>query len=159
MNKNDADLNKGTETISNEELNEFITGVLGGMPIDEMDFNTEQEKEDWIYINKVLKMIHENGTTDNEEDPDVERKIELVYKAMAHTVMGEDAKATYTFKDPLSHMGCVRVVGRGLIIPNPTLFSKLSKIASIFEVYPKVDGTVQMDFGFDRYKAAQKEEK
>lgn len=159
MYKKDVDLSENPETISDKELNEFITEVLGGVPISKMDFDTGQEKEDWIYIYKYLKMIHENGIPDREENPDIERHIELVYKAMAHTVMGENAKATYTFNDPLSHMGCVHVVGKGLIIPNPTLFSKLSKVASVFEVYPKVDGTVQADFGFYKYKVAQKEGK
>lgn len=60
----------------------------------------------------------------------------------------KDVKISYELFSPYDTMGIVSVVGAQLSFANSELFMKALGLANNFEVYPKTDGTLQMDFTF-----------
>lgn len=67
---------------------------------------------------------------------------------LKYLTKGTKAKVTYALHEPYKSMGVVSVVGSDLLFRNTEWFMKAVELASNFEVYPKTDGTVQMDFTF-----------
>ena len=45
-------------------------------------------------------------------------------------------------------MGSVTLCGKNIVFKNPEWFVKVVEYASNFEVYPKIDGTIEMNFTF-----------
>lgn len=58
-------------------------------------------------------------------------------------------KITYDCK-PDRKTGCVTVIGKNIMFDNSSAFMDVVDLANTFEVFPKVDGTIQMDFTFYR---------
>lgn len=57
-------------------------------------------------------------------------------------------KVTYELGSPSKNMGVVSVVGKAMSFKDSKLFMGVVGLATNFEVYPKTDGTVQMNFTF-----------
>lgn len=72
----------------------------------------------------------------------------FVYKVLQHYMHGKSAKVSYKLNEPYKSMGSVSVVGRNLTFNGEKWLLPLTQLASNFNVYPKTDGTVQMDFTF-----------
>ena len=70
------------------------------------------------------------------------------YKILKYLTKGTKAKVTYVLNEPYKSMGCVSVIGKELTFSNPKWFMIAVKLSSNFNVYPKTDGTAQMDFTF-----------
>ncbi len=80
------------------------------------------------------------------------RKAEAViytYKVLKHITKGTSTKVTCRLNEPVKSVGVVSVVGKEIIFDNPLLFVAAAKAASNVDVYPKTDGTIQLDFGFN----------
>lgn len=58
------------------------------------------------------------------------------------------ALMTYTPHGPYQSMGYISLCGADLIFEGPAELAKAAALASNVEIYPKTDGTVQMDFTF-----------
>ena len=67
---------------------------------------------------------------------------------MKYLTKGTNAKVTYALNEPYKSMGSVSIVGKELTFSNPKWFMIAVRLASNFNVYPKTNGTVQMDFTF-----------
>ena len=76
------------------------------------------------------------------------QQISYTYKVLKYLTKGTGAKVSYALHTPFKSMGYVSVVGRDLLFRKPEWFMKAVSLASNFEVYPKTDGTVQMNFTF-----------
>ena len=70
------------------------------------------------------------------------------YKILKHLTKGSGAKVSYELNSPYKSMGSVSVVGKNISFKNSKLFTTAANLASNFNVYPKTNGTVQMDFTF-----------
>lgn len=57
-------------------------------------------------------------------------------------------KVTYELGSPSKNMGVVSVVGKAMSFKDSKLFMGVVGLATNFEVYPKTDGTVRMNFTF-----------
>ena len=76
------------------------------------------------------------------------QQVLYTYKVLKYLTKGTKAKVSYELHTPYKSMGSVSVVGSDLLFRNTEWFMKAVELASNFEVYPKTDGTVQMDFTF-----------
>ena len=79
------------------------------------------------------------------------RKVQAVlytYKVLKYLTKGTGAKVSYALNEPYKSMGSVSICGKDLTFSNPKWFMVAVKLASNFNVYPKTNGTVQMDFTF-----------
>lgn len=106
-----------------EELDTFIKG-LGSLI-------KEQEKGIFVTNSECLK------------------RIEIVYCAVKYGIGGKNLKVLHELNKPFMGSGAVSVIGKDIRVISPKLFVKASQFVDSFEVYPKVNGTVQLDFGFD----------
>ena len=76
--------------------------------------------------------------------------VNLAYKAMRHIVRGVDVKISYEINEPYVSMGSVSIVGKDITITDTNVFAAAAKLADNIEVYPKVDGTTQINLTFHR---------
>lgn len=120
------ELDFGTEFMSDEEVEEMLDNIL-------TDINSEIAAEDskTAIINpyRVQQVIY-------------------TYKLLKYITKKTDAKVTCNLYEPYKSMGMVSVVGSNLLFKNTKWFIKAVEFASNFEVYPKTDGTVQINFTF-----------
>ena len=100
----------------------------------------------------LTDFIGEQAENDNNRtamvNPNRIKAVLYTYKLLKYLTKGTIAKVTYTLNEPYRSMGSVTVVGKNLTFSNPEWFMVAVKSASNFNVYPKTDGTVQMDFTF-----------
>lgn len=81
-------------------------------------------------------------------DPHMMQAVARTYKLMKHLTEGTNAKVGYKLHKPYRSMGVVVIIGSPITITNSKWFVKAAELASNFEVYPKTDGTVEMNFMF-----------
>ncbi len=76
-------------------------------------------------------------------------EVRYVSKLIKKAVENNGAKVVYDIdiKAPLS-IGYVSITGRNIRFSKPQYFEAAAKIASNVEIYPKTDGTVQVNFTF-----------
>lgn len=81
--------------------------------------------------------------------PDRVKELLYVYEVLKHlTKANKGVRVTYELYKPYKSMGCVSVIGKHPTFKNPTGFMKAVELSNNLDVYPKTDGTVQMDFTF-----------
>lgn len=115
-----------TEFMSDEEVNEMVESAM-------MCIAQAAADED----NQTMIVI-----------PDRIGQVANTYKILKYLTKGTNAKVSYKLHQPYKSMGCVSVVGKNLQFKNTEWFLAAVNLASNFEVYPKTDGTVQMNFTF-----------
>lgn len=118
------------------------------------DFDKDfvSEEEAMASVNEIMMGIA-NDISSNEAGtsviiPERVKQIETAYKSLLLIAKGKNVDVTCEMNAPYTSMGSVSVTGREIIITNPVLFAKVAEMASNFEIYPKTNGTVQMDFTF-----------
>lgn len=77
------------------------------------------------------------------------KEVRYVSELIKKAVENNGAKVVYDIdiKAPLS-IGYVSITGRNIRFSKPQYFEAAAKIASNVEIYPKTDGTVQVNFTF-----------
>lgn len=113
----------------------------------EKDPNVEEELD--TFIKGLGSLIKEQEKGIFVTNPECLKRIEFVYRAVKYGIRGKKLKVLHELNKPFMGSGAVSVIGKDIRVTNPELFVKASKLADSFEVYPKVNGTVQLDFGFD----------
>lgn len=76
------------------------------------------------------------------------QEILYTYKVLKYLTRGSKAKVTYELHKPYKSMGYVSVSDKNLSFKNMKWFLKAVELSSNFEVYPKTNGTIQMNFTF-----------
>lgn len=116
----------------------------------EKEFITDEEVEEALA--GLLNFIGEQVTEENSKTAIINKpKAQMVlctYKLLKYLTKGSSAKVTYALNEPYRSMGSVSVVGKDLVFNNSKWFTAAISMASNFNVYPKTNGTVQMDFTF-----------
>lgn len=118
----------------------------------DFDKEFESEEEAMASVDEVIMEIANDVSKDEDGTsviiPERVEHVETAYKALRFIAKGKNVDVTYELNEPYTSMGSVTVVGKEVIITNPVLFAKVASMASNFEVYPKTNGTVQMNFTF-----------
>jgi len=116
----------------------------------EKEFMSDAEVEEML--ESLTDLIGEQAENEDNRTSIINpRKVQAVlytYKVLKYLTKGTNAKVTYALNEPYKSMGSVSIVGKELTFSNPKWFMVAVKLASNFNVYPKTNGTVQMDFTF-----------
>lgn len=118
----------------------------------DFDKGFDSEEEAMASVDEIMMEIANDISGDEAGTsviiPERAKQIETVYKSLLLIAKGKNVDVTYEMNAPYTSMGSVSITGREIIITNPVLFAKVAEMASNFEIYPKTNGTVQMNFTF-----------
>ena len=120
----------------------------------ELGFDTEfmSDAEVEEMLDNLVTTIGDEAAADDSQtaiiNPYRIQQVLYTYKVLKYLTKGTKAKVSYELHAPYKSMGSVSIVGSDLLFRNTEWFMKAVELASNFEVYPKTDGTVQMDFTF-----------
>lgn len=116
----------------------------------EKEFMSDSEVEEML--ESLTDLIGEQAENEDNKTSIINpKKVQAVlytYRVLKYLTKGTNAKVTYALNEPYKSMGSVSIVGKELTFSNPKWFMVAVKLASNFNVYPKTNGTVQMDFTF-----------
>ena len=94
---------------------------------------------------KLLKQ----GETVSILSPEGIERFSKLYNAIQATLKKNGAKISYGINEPFIGSGFIRIIGRQIVFSDASVFAKYAKLATNFEVYPRVDGNICMAFSFD----------
>lgn len=120
----------------------------------EFDFNKEFENDadvDAALDTLVTVVAQTSRVEDNRTqivNPIIMQHLLYTYKILKYLTKGTGTKVTYELHEPYKSMGSVTVCGKNITFAKPEWFMKAVELAANFEVYPKTDGTVEMNFTF-----------
>ena len=116
----------------------------------EKEFMSDSEVEEML--ESLTDLIGEQAENEDNKTSIINpKKVQAVlytYRVLKYLTKGTNAKVIYALNEPYKSMGSVSIVGKELTFSNPKWFMVAVKLASNFNVYPKTNGTVQMDFTF-----------
>lgn len=125
------------------------------MSNEELGFDTEFMTDDEVeqMLDSLVTTVGEAVAIDDSKtsiiNPFKIQQVLYTYKVLKYLTKGiKGAKVSYELHEPYISMGSVSVTGKDLLFRKPEWFMKAVELASNFEVYPKTDGTVQMNFTF-----------
>ena len=122
---------------------------------EEFGFDTEFMTDDEVeqMLDSIVTTVAEEVVVDNSKtsiiNPYKIQQVLYTYKVLKYLL--KETKGTnvsYELHEPFRSMGSVSVVGKNLVFRKPEWFMKAVELANNFEVYPRTDGTVQMNFTF-----------
>ncbi len=125
------------------------------MDNEDFGFDTEFMTDDEVeqMLDSIVTTVAEEVAVDDSKtsiiNPYKIQQVIYTYKVLKYLTKGtRGVKVSYELYKPFISMGSVSVVGKNLAFRKPEWFMKAVELASNFEVYPKTDGTIQMNFTF-----------
>ena len=116
-------------------------------------FLNDEEAE--AAINETIEEVAEAIQAEEQgiifTNPRKMKDLMVVYKLMKYITSGKRLKITYEINKPYKTMAFVSIVGKDLKFSRPQWFVMATKIASNVDIFPRVDGTVQIDFTFNGF--------
>lgn len=114
------------------------------------DFETEfsEDAEVEAALDAVTGLLKEADSKTAIINPYRMKQMADVYKVLVYLLRGSRAKITYELHKPYKSVGCIKVTGRSIRFCQTEWFVKAAELASNFEVFPKIDGTIEMNFTF-----------
>ena len=114
------------------------------------DFTSDEEVNEMIdsIVVTLNDAINEDETGVSVLDANKLRQLQFTYLALRYMSKGSRARVTYTLNEPYTSVGYVSITGRNIQLKHPEWFAKIADYASNMEVYPKTNGTVQINFTF-----------
>ena len=115
------------------------------------EFMTDEEIEQML--DSLIVTVGEAAAIDDSKtsiiNPLKVQQVLCTYKVLKYLTKGiNGAKVSYELYEPYRSMGSVGVTGKDLLFRKPEWFIKVVELANNFEVYPKTNGTIQMNFTF-----------
>ena len=125
------------------------------MNIDFDDLDNDLEFDDDEELDLFRALAETSGEPMYEGDMKVslinyskEDELMQTYKALKRSARGKNLSVTYEMNKPSQTMGSVTVCGKNISFSNLKDFMFAVNAATNLDIYPKVDGSVQMDFTF-----------
>lgn len=116
-------------------------------------FLNDEEAE--AAINETIEEVAEAIQAEEQgiifTNPRKMKDLMVVYKLMKYITSGKRLKITYEINKPYKTMAFVSIIGKDLKFSHPQWFVMATKIASNVDIFPRVDGTVQIDFTFNGF--------
>lgn len=127
----------------------------------EFDENLHVDEEVDAIIRSVLKEAASKESGTFIANPTNVKALLRTYQIMKRLTKGTGAKVSYELNEPFLSMGSVSVTGKALEFSDSEQFMEAVRLVANFNVYPKTDGTVAMDFTFNglTIRVDKKEEK
>jgi hypothetical protein len=105
-----------------------------------------------LWIEERIKEFIESHPTLEIDEKRI-RHFLFSYLLLKENVSGKDVVIGYNFDEPTSTSGCITISGKTVKFSGGA-FSITARYATNFEVYPRVNGTLRMNFTF--YKLASR---
>lgn len=116
----------------------------------DMEFTTDEEVEEMM--DSMVAYLGDQIVEDEDKisiiNPMKIHQVLFTYKVLKYMMKNQDVKISYKLHEPFKSVGYVSVSGKNLIISNIDWFLQIVKYSSNMEVYPKTDGTIQLNFTF-----------
>lgn len=115
------------------------------------EFTTDGEVEEALdsLIIAVGKLAEKEDNRTSIINPDRIQHVIYAHKVLKYlTADMAEVKVSCELHKPYRSMGSVNVVGKNLEFSKPKLFMRAVEIADNVDIYPKTNGTIQMDFTF-----------
>lgn len=115
------------------------------------EFMTDEEVENMLdsIVTTVGDAVADNDRKTSFVNVYKIQQVLYVYKVMKYLTKGQSGvKISYELYKPFNSMGYVSVIGKKIVFRKPEWFMKAVELSNNFEVYPKTNGTVQMNFTF-----------
>lgn len=116
-------------------------------------FLNDEEAE--AAINETIEEVAEAIQAEEQgiifTNPRKMKDLMVVYKLMKYITSGKRLKITYEINKPYKTMAFISIIGKDLKFSHPQWFVMATKIASNVDIFPRVDGTVQIDFTFNGF--------
>ena len=116
-------------------------------------FLNDEEAE--AAINETIEEVAEAIQAEEQgiifTNPRKMKDLMVIYKLMKYITSGKRLKITYEINKPYKTMAFVSIVGKDLKFSHPQWFVMATKIASNVDIFPRVDGAVQIDFTFNGF--------
>lgn len=118
---------------------------------DEFDGLSDEEFEQ---IDAVISAMAEQLEEDEEGTSflnlDTQKLIMASFKKLKENVFhgNSDVQVSYELHQPFQSMGYISIIGKVISIYNPKVFAAISSLASNVEVYPKTNGTIQINLTY-----------
>lgn len=119
-----------------------------------LDFDTEFMRDDEVeemldnLVTTVCDEIEIEDSKTSVINPVRVQQVLYTYKVMKYLTKGTKSEVKYVLHEPFKSVGYVSVTGSNLEFRNAGWFVKAVELASNFEVFPKTNGTVEMNFTF-----------
>ena len=114
------------------------------------EFTTDEEVE--TMLDAIVATVGEEIFIDDNKtsliNPFKIQQVLYTYKILKYLTKGTGAKVTYELHSPFKSMGSVTISGKNLVFRKTEWFMKAVELSANFEVYPKTNGTVEMNFTF-----------
>ena len=116
-------------------------------------FLNDEEAE--AAINETIEEVAEAIQAEEQgiifTNPRKMKDLMVVDKLMNYITSGKRLKITYESNKPYKTMAFISIIGKDLKFSHPQWFVMATKIASNVDIFPRVDGTVQIDFTFNGF--------
>lgn len=106
----------------------------------------EEKFADQMWLGELVTRIEKEEQEMCIRDCEKEEMVLQMYDALKRSV--EKATVSYELNAPFKSMGYVSLVGKSVDVFEPEIFACATKLADNVEMYPKTDGTVQINFSF-----------
>lgn len=112
--------------------------------------DSDQQRELDNLIDALAEKIAEDESGVSVGNSQRVQCVELVHEAMKRIVSGIGVEVLCEMNEPYASMGAVSVIGKEIVITDTKAFAMVARLADNVEVYPKVDGTTQINLIFHR---------
>jgi len=112
------------------------------------DFDLEEDEELDEFILNLGRIILEDEYQPHKDDPERIELVKKCYEGLKYAVTGKTIKLIYGLHNPFPSSGYISIIGEDVVIVNPYLFASICTAADYFNIYSRIDGKIQMDFGF-----------
>lgn len=114
------------------------------------EFTTDEEVE--AMLDAIVTTVGNEAIIEDNRtaiiNPYKIQQVLYTYKVLKYLTKGTDAKVSYELHSPFKSMGSVTITGKNLIFRKTEWFMKAVELSANFEVYPKTNGAVEMNFTF-----------
>lgn len=115
------------------------------------DFESDEDVEYTLdaIIEATAELLEESENAPHIIIPERIKLVMGAYHVLKYMLRGTGAKVTYGLNEPNVRMGFVTVEGRHIEFKHPEWLLKVLSVTDVFDVYPKTNGNILIDFTFN----------
>ncbi len=112
------------------------------------DWVREELEEDLGWLDELAALIEKDEARMVFVNETREKELKSAEEILRQVVQGKEVEINESLHDPLPSMGCVSVIGREIVIEDTERFLEAAGLASNLDIFPRADGSLEMDFTF-----------
>lgn len=118
----------------------------------DFDEMADLSQEEFEHLDAIMSAFGEQIEADEERTSflnlDTKRLMTASFLAIKKAIEGKSVKMQYYLHEPYTSMGYISITGKDVYVADPKMFSAISQLASNMEVFPKTDGSIQINLTF-----------